>query len=136
MISSIAASGVRKNYTCTDILSLNIELVRVVAQEKFIVLSCLCSITNTRVIAARPGVSSDPSKSLNEVILLSCTHLLLEAPLLEWLCLLAALVNFRNCRRQEACWSSHKEQECSPRSTVTVIISQPQGPALPQKYSR
>lgn len=71
-----------------------------VAEEKLILLNCLCSVTNTSIIAARPGASSDPSKSLNEAILLSHTHL--HAPLLEWVYLLATLANFRNGRRQEA----------------------------------
>ena len=128
MISSTATSGVRKHCTCTDILSLNIELIRVVAQEKFILLNCLCSVTNTRVIAARPGASGDPSKSSNEAILPNHTYL--HAPLPQWVYLLATMANFRNGRRQEAYLSSHKEL------ALMVVLSQAWGPALARKYRR
>lgn len=110
MISSTATSEFRKDYTCTDIVSLNIELLRVVAQERLILLNCLCSITNTRIIAARPGASSEPNKSWNEAILLSHTHL--HAPLPEWACLLATLASCRNSRRQETYLSSHRACTC------------------------
>lgn len=70
-------------------------------------MNCLCSTTNTRVIAARPGASGDPSKSSNKSILLSHTDLC--APLLEWVYLLATLVNFSNDRRQETYLSSRGE---------------------------
>lgn len=50
------------------------------------------------LIAARPDASGDPSKSSNKSILLSHAHLC--APLLEWVYLLATLVNFSNDRRQ------------------------------------
>lgn len=53
MITSTATDRVRKDYTFTDILSMNIELLHVVAHEKFILLNCLCSITNIRVIVSK-----------------------------------------------------------------------------------
>jgi len=103
MISSVATSRVRK----TDALSLNLELLRVVAQEKFILLNCLRSITDVRVTAARPDASNDQSKGSNEAILPS--HKQLHVPLLGWVYLLATLAKFGNSRRQEACMSSRNE---------------------------
>lgn len=40
-----------EGYTCTDIWSLNTELLCVVCEEIFVLLYCLCSIVSTRVIA-------------------------------------------------------------------------------------
>lgn len=121
-------AGLEKIILALISYQLNIELLCVVAQEKFILLNCQCSSTNTRVIAARPGVSSEPSKSSNEIFLLSNTHL--HAPLLEWVYFLATLANFRNGRRQETYLSSCKEL------AVMVVLGQAWGPAFAQKCRR
>lgn len=52
--------------SCTDIWSLNTELICVVPEEKFVLVYCLCSIVSTRVIAAGPGASSAYKKVANQ----------------------------------------------------------------------
>lgn len=113
-ISSTARS-VRKHYTHMDTLSLNIDLIRVAAKEKFILSNCLCSGTNTRHC----------SKHLAEAVLPS--H---AAPRAAAGMGAPALASCRRGRRLNACLSFRKEL------VLVAVLSQACGPAFAQNHRR